>query len=75
MYNVEIKHSNPAIGAKNKKATFSHEVDAVSQFEKWMKWLDARYDNATTAISADGYVITISTASTNDLDADYDTRN
>lgn len=39
MYEVEIKHPNPAIGAKNKKLITQDLDESVEQFTKWIKWL------------------------------------
>lgn len=79
MYTVEIKHPNPAIGAKNKKAQFSHFDDTVDCWKRWVKWLDAIPEATNQCISkavdADGYVITVSESSTNTDEEDYDTRN
>lgn len=78
MYTVEIKHPNTAIGAKNKKAEFTHLDDAHAQFMRWKYWLDAKSYHTNKHIEmaedADGYVLTLVETHTID-EIDYDTHN
>ena len=43
-YIVEVISLDKSIGAKQKKAIFTHKEDAKAQYETWKKWLDAETD-------------------------------
>jgi hypothetical protein len=68
---VIISNRNSAVGAKNRKAEFSNLDDARAQFEKWIKWLDARKMSTNVYQDVDGYIIQLVI----EHDIDYDTHN